>query len=150
MDERKKKDEFDVFSPDAIVSERGGVKYLLMRQLERTDWLMSFSMARCQTLYQRKCCLLGIYSALSSLENLLSPVLDSKYHKEAIPILEELDSDVSILTAKGRVRRSLLDCNTDRFHSLLNGWHALLIQNLQSVGLLPSRRREFQFEDDQQ
>jgi len=146
MNERKRKNEFDVFSPDAIVSERGGVKYLLMRQMERVDFLMSFSMARCQTTYERKCCLLGIHSALFSLENLLSPVLDEKYHEAAKPILEELDSDISVLTAKGRVKRSLLDCNIDRFHSLLNQWHSLLIQNLQSVGLLPSKRKEFEFE----
>jgi len=138
---------FQPLSAESISSEKMNVMYLLLMQVDRVLYLITFKLANCQFEFQRKSTMYAIAAGLRSIESLMGSVLGKEYFLKAGEITEELNSFSEQIqyTPRREVRIYLIDSEPQRYLALCCQWFDLEIEQMKKLNLLPAQKQDFEF-----
>jgi len=140
---------FQAIRPEDIGSKKANLQFLILRQLDRTNFLMTMVYSGDASESKNVRITLAIENGMRSIESMISPFLPKSYYEEVEPIKEKLRKPVRVWfrfedkkKAKGRLV-NLVDASAMRYLHLLSEWYDVLTKNLNVVGLLPVQETEF-------
>ncbi len=152
-------------APQDIQSDKANIQFLIVRQLDRTNWLKSISLAGKINRNQLTALLIGIRGSIQSIELLLAPYLEDKVLKEIKAIKEKLDKDYTFKDPADDVIRKIrylqrvkykpkgeilektytLANDTNKYMDLLDEWNLILMKNLKVANLAPLKKTRFDY-----
>lgn len=154
--------------PQDIQSDKANIQFLILRQLDRTNWLKSVSLAGKSSRGEIVALLEGLRGSIEATELLMAPFLDEKTLKEMEVIADKLDKtyrfkdltdgvvrSVRLLhqtkyTPKGEVlsKTYTLSYDINKYKKLLNKWALILSKNLGKANVTPGKKIEYEFKDN--
>lgn len=154
--------------PQDIQSDKANIQFLILRQLDRTSWLKSVSLAGKASRGEIVALLEGLRGSIEATEILMAPFLDAKTLKQMEAIQDKLDKNYFFRdNADGKVRSTrllhqakyipkgeiipktyTLSYDTNRYKKLLNQWALILSKNLTKANVTPGKKIEYEFNDN--
>ena len=154
--------------PQDIQSDKANIQFLILRQLDRTNWLKSVSLAGKSSRGEIVALLEGLRGSIEATEVLMAPFLDAKTLKEMEKIRDKLDKNYFFRdNVDGKVRSTrllyqakyiprgevisktyTLRYDTNRYKKLLNEWALILSKNLTKANVTPGKKIEYEFKDN--
>jgi len=152
---------------DSISSEGANIRFLILQQIDRLNYLFSFKMASAVDNIQRQNVQIAVETTLRSLESLLNPILDESYFVPAKELKANLQRkrfetvrvgwSVNITRTETEKRKRIhkpyglrrvpLVFSDSSLHLVVCcEWFDLITKNLRNVGLLPSKKEDYIFD----
>jgi len=158
---------YESIKAEDIQSDRANLQFLILRQLDRTNYLLSINLAAKQDQKTKRNLVLGIESSIRSLECLMITYLAEDYFERKKVIMGKLNGKYEFPCDECKKKTGgypkvqlLYDCycvgGYGTYHQFFNGaesyaeylceWLALLIENLHKANLMPTKKQRFDFE----
>jgi len=136
--------DFETMSPQDISSEKATIEFLVLRQIDRTNYLASISRSTKINPTDVKNLLYSIRDSQARLEAMLWPYLekDTEYHVK----IEEINERLGEKQGQSRKIDYGLD-GQENFIIALNDWNKLLMLKLRETGLFPRKKKTYEFEE---
>lgn len=151
--------------PQDIQSDKANIQFLILRQLDRTNWLKSVSLAGKSSRGEIVALLEGLRGSIEATELLMAPFLDDKTLKEIEVIENKLDKDYYFRDVADGIKRSTrllyqtrytpkgeiipktytISYDTNKYKKLLNKWALILSKNLGKANVTPGKKIEYEF-----
>lgn len=152
--------------PEDITSEKANIQFLILRQMDRTNWLMSVSRSSKTSREATISLLRGIRSSIQALELMMTPFFSPKVLKQTAAIKKKLDQNYKFRAQDGKIRfnrllytskfissnritsvRHTVNYDTDIYMAILDEWYLVIMQNLASTNLAPVKKKRYDFDD---
>lgn len=170
MEVKKDPSDYASLRPQDIESEKGNLKYLLVKQLDRTNYLMSVSRAERMDRASLVPLLYGLEFSLRSIEAMMQPFLDENYRVKVKEIKlalrnrrrmkgkardedkEEIEINVALLDyhkhgSSGNPTLLYIHRDTLIYQDLLAEWYDLLVGQLARADLIPLKKKTYDFDE---
>ena len=147
-----------------IQNEKVNIQFLILRQIDRTNWLKSISFAGKSSRNEQIALLQGLRGSIQSVELLMAPFLSKDTLVRTKAVKSRLDEEYSFRAVDGVVRSNRLlqtmkfelsrggekkksRINNDLiiYMDLLDEWNMILMENLGKANLTPSIKTKQDF-----
>ncbi|KKL19537.1 hypothetical protein LCGC14_2464430, partial [marine sediment metagenome] len=148
-------EKYGSMAPEDIQAEKANIQFLILRQMDRTNWLKSISLAGKTTRNEITSLLRGLRGSIQAVELSMAPFLDTTTLEETKAIRDKLDKDHTFkdptdkierktrllyqakYTTKGSViqKTYTISYDTDEYMNLLDEWSLILMKNLGKANL---------------
>lgn len=136
--------DFEMLSPADIHNEKATIEFLILRQVDRLNYLATIARANRQNKTDIKDLLYSIKTGQRRIHSMLWPYLsrDEEYQADWEKIKARFE------TKKGNAREVDFGFEgQEKFLDTLDDWNDILMLKLSKVGLFPRRKKQFDFED---
>lgn len=153
--------------PQDIQSEKANIQFLILRQLDRSNWLKSISLAGKSSRGEITSLLRGLRGSTQAIELSMAPFLDKTTLDETKLIRAKLDKDYSFTDPTDNVKRWIrllyeakyvpkgqilektytLNYDTDKYMDLLDEWSLILMKNLGKANLAPAKKMKYDIDE---
>jgi len=136
----KSESDAGMMRPEDIRSDKANLQWLILKQMDRVNYLMSVAQASKQDYQGRINLINGIESGLRCLESMLFPSLPETYFKRMKRIKAELKLKYKRIYSGPKGVKEYL--------TFLSDWYDLLVSQLGATGLLPTEEIDVYIDDE--